>query len=1104
MLGAPRAVTEGPARFALSDGLMGLELLSDGRGYSWMSGMARAGGPIDLTRRPTDPLQLRGRFFYLRDTAAGDSWSLGYEPARTAGPDYSVTAPRPDRLRIVNSFCAVRAEADVCLAEDGCVELWRIRLTDLAKRPRRLLLTSFQELALNEPGSYVRDPDFSAMHIETWFIPKINALFARNRLLHDPATRRMSREVCFHAAAAARDGLRLRGFEDSRTRFIGTGDLRRPQGLEEGRPRSPDDQGSLYTFDPAASLTIEIDLPAGGNREILFINGHARDEVMAARLVANHSGVAAPSESDLRQALESVRELEPPPTLPASAWPFAFSTDGTELRLTHKTPRPWAHVLANATGYGAVVSNEGEIHSFAGNERQNALTPFRFESVAASLPGQIIYVVDLATGEADAAGFVPYRRADATYDVTYGLGFVAFRNTRRDVELELTFFVPPTGSADLRILTIKNRAETAKTFRIAPYFDIALAETPAESLGCIDTARDEASGALLFSNPANDFKTGWAFAATSLAGATTETVRSRFIGAKGRDLTNPVMVETGAADGSREDDGRRVAAFCAVATVPAEGEIEVAVALGQAATRDQAGAIAKKLSDPTAAREALQATRAWWTERLNAIHIETNNPAFDRLVNYWLPYQVLVSRLWGRTGPNQRGGATGFRDQLQDILPFLFLDPDLARGQIVLHAGQQFPEGDVLKWWHNAPDGRTGVGQRTRASDPHLWLPYIVARYLAATGDASVLAEEAPYLEGAAIPEGSLDLFIAPRASRVIGDVYDHCLRAIDYSLARMGAHGLPLIGTGDWNDGIDRAGVEGRGESVWLGFFLHGILRDFSKIAQGKSLRDGKGDDDAHRFRVEADRLKRRLEGAWLDDRYVLVFDDSGLALDRASAMTAAWPILSGAVDFERGRTALENGLAHLEKADRILLLTPPFDENASPYPGRIADYPPGVRENGGQYSHGASWTVDAYVRLAEIARDKGDAPLAAKLKERALACWIKLSPIGKTEGDALAVYGLAPHQQPADIYDGAGYAGRGGWSWYTGSAARMLSAAYAILGLDVKNGAIVAPSDLFAPKGALQVKAIRLNGRCFTAPDMPNPASEKPAEPRAPAARV
>ncbi|MBV9637261.1 MAG: glycosyl transferase family 36, partial [Methylobacteriaceae bacterium] len=853
-----------------------------------------------------------------------------------------------------------------------------------------------------------------------------------------------------------------------------------PQGLQEGRARRLEDEGLLYSFDPAACLHVEIELAAHAAGEVLFIEGHAADEFAAARLIAKYALLEAPSEAALRGVLERVRKLDPLPALPASTWPFAFSDTGAEVGLTQRTPRPWAHPLANPVGYGVIVSNEGEIHSFAGNERQNALTPYRFESVAASLPGQLVYVVDLESGEVDTPGFVPFRRADVEHRVLYGLGAVTLHKIRGQTELELTVFVLPDAPADVRLLTVRNHADVARRFRVVPYLDIVLDESPAESRGHIEVVRDEATETLLYANWGNDFRKGVAFAATSLNGAASETVRTRFVGGRGRDLTNPYMVETGMADPSRKDDGRRVAAFSGLVEVPPHGQAEVVVVLGQMPTHGDAIVTAGRLRDPATARSELQATRAWWGERLSAVQVETNDPAFDRMVNHWLPYQVLASRLWGRTGPNQRGGAFGFRDQLQDVLPLVFFDATLARQQIVLHASQQFLEGDVLKWWHTAPDGRTGLGQRTRASDPHLWLPYVLARYVAATGDMSVLDERVAYLEGPPVPEGTDTFVFAPRPSREIGSVYQHCIRAIEYTLQRMGGHGLPLLGAGDWNDGLDLAGFRGRGESVWLAFFLHDILTRFSAIVRVKE-----GDSAAHRYLGEAERLAQASESAWMGDHYALVFHDSGVPLDPASAMTSAWPALSGAVDFQRGLAALEQGLAHLEKENRILLLTPPYDENSRPYPGRIADYPPGVRENGGQYSHGASWAVDAYMHLSDMARGQGDPALAARLAARAFTCWRKISPLGKTEGDELAVYGIAPHQQPADIYDGFGHGGRGGWSWYTGSAARMLSAAYAVLGINMENGAMIVPDTLFEPKGELVVKTLRLKEQTHSAPE-------------------
>ncbi len=333
--------------------------------------------------------------------------------------------------------------------------------------------------------------------------------------------------------------------------------------------------------------------------------------------------------------------------------------------------------------------------------------------------------VDLETSEADTAGFVPFRRADARYDVTYDMGTAQFRCIRASIQLELTVFTPPEEKAGIRLLTLRNPTDHAKRFRIVPYFEIVLDENSLASRGQIQVERDEETGALLYSNPTNDFRRGWAFAATSLIGVTTEVMRPRFIG--GKAAISPIRH---GRDGQRRSflPGRRNprCGLAGIVEIPAQSAIDVVVVLGQVETRDEACRTAVRLKDVAAAQFALQATRDAWAKRFDKIHIETNQPEFDRLVNHWLPYQLLTSRLWGRTGPNQRGGAFGYRDQLQDVLALVFFDPAAVRRQIVLHAGQQFPEGDVFKWWHQAPNGKTGLGQRTRASDPHLWLPYVL------------------------------------------------------------------------------------------------------------------------------------------------------------------------------------------------------------------------------------------------------------------------------------------------------------------------------------------------------------------------------------------
>ena len=525
------------------------------------------------------------------------------------------------------------------------------------------------------------------------------------------------------------------------------------------------------------------------------------------------------------------RAVEPTPALP-DRWPFAFSPDGQSLLLTHRTPRPWALVMANELGASTIVGNDGEVYSAVGNARHNGLTPFRFESATTTLPGQIVYVRDIDAGETDALGFAPFQREDAEYAVTYEPGIAHLSKRRGDLAMDCDVFVPTDYPGDMRLVTLRNLGRRHLSLRVAPFFDIALDEGANESLGKL---KSETVGAtLLFENPRNDFQRGTAFAATSLANSATETVRARFFGGPERDIHTPALVETGRADGSQRDDGRRVAAFAAEIELAPGAEAKIAIVFGQA--RDRASALAAAAAaEVTTVERELAATRAAWAERLGRIEVKTNRPDFDRLVNTWLPYQLYASRLFGRVGPNQRGGAIGFRDQLQDVLPLILTEPRLARAQIVLHAGQQFPEGDVLKWWHRAPGGGTGVAQRTRASDPHLWLPYVLARYVRQTGDAGVLDELAAYLEGPAVPAGQDTALVMSRPSREVGDVYQHARRAIEYTLLRRGENGLPLLEAGDWNDGIDGLGGKGRGTSVWMGFFFYNILDGFIPIARLK-----------------------------------------------------------------------------------------------------------------------------------------------------------------------------------------------------------------------------------------------------------------------------
>jgi cyclic beta-1,2-glucan synthetase len=1063
--GAPAALVDPPHRFAFNNGAVGLELVRDGRGAAYVMADERGGFAIDLTRRPLDPLQARGHFFYLSEEGEAP-WSIGYEPTRRAG-EYRVERVGFNRLVIANAFHGVRATMEASADREGAILSWRIRLEELSGRARRLRLTSFCEIAGHETGAYARDLDFAGMHVETIFVSALNAILARNRLLRSA---RADRGETSLFAVKPGAGAALIGYEDSRPRFLGEGSLARPTGCEPYRARKLDDEGKLWTFDPAASFTLAVELAARGHAEAEFIVGRSDNAVWASELIARRLGLAPLAEPELQRRLYETRAVEPSPALP-DRWPFAFSADGKALRLTHRTPRPWAHVMANELGASVVVSNDGEVYSAFGNAQQNGLTPFRFDSATVPLPGQIVYVRDLDSNETDAPGFAPFQREDARYAVTYEPGVAHFAKTRGDLAMDYDVFVPPDFPGDMRLLRLENRGAKALRLRIAPFFDIALGESPNDSAGKL---KAEAVGAtLLFENPRNDFQRGVAFAATSLPHARTETNRARFFGGGGRAIHTPALVETRASDGSQRDDGRRVAAFVEEIELAPGAEMKIAIVLGQAKTRALALAAAAAASVERV-EAALAATRAAWAARLGKVNVTTNRPDLDRLVNAWLPYQLYVSRLFGRIGPNQRGGAFGFRDQLQDVLPLILIEPRLARAQIVLHAGQQFLEGDVLKWWHRAPNGATGLAQRTRASDPHLWLPYVLARYVGQSGDASVLDEVAPYLEGAEVPAGEDGCIVAPRPSRETGDVYEHCRRAIELTMRRIGADGLPLLGAGDWNDGIDALGRKGRGTSVWMGFFFFDVLGGFIPLARLKR-------DEAFAERCEKAReaLRPALETAWRGDHYALDFSDDGRAIEMPNAMTTGWAAYSGALSFERALAALEGGLKAIERPDRVLLLEKPFFEHSQPYPGRIADYPPGVRENGGQYSHGASWIVDGFLSLAREARARGEADEARRLVARAFEIFEKISPLKKTDPERIAAYGLIPIQQPADIYDGYGHGGRGGWSWYTGSAARMLSAAYAMLGISLVEGDLRVADDLFEPKGELRVEALRVGER-------------------------
>ena len=1080
----------------ISNGLYTLTVAPDGRGWSRVFSSVTRGRELDITRRSPDPIDPCGKFFFLVDAelpagAPGRAWSLCPQPACQAGQAHPVVKRDRESLEMRSACNGIKAEATVGVDHRLPLELWTVRLFNTEERSRTIELTSYREFVFNAPDAYLRHCDYNSLHIGTWFVRSLSAIIAQNRLLKGStggaAGRRLSPEVAFHAVRAVGDArVQLTGYEDSRAYFIGSSTLRRPQGLEKDL-RDPGDEGLLYTFDPCACLRLRVSLPPGGTAELVFADGYAEGMSRAAEMIANAFRMPETEEGSLNAALAKKRVLHgfapamkqggeterSPRAHLVERSVFSFSSDGTELQVGWNTARPWAHVMANKLGYGVMVTNQGDIYSFMGNAQQNGITPISTISIPVQVPGQVLYIQNTANGDIDGPAFAPFNRTDGTAAVTYGRGYAVFRKGGRDADMELTVSVLPDEPAEVRVLRIHNRTDASQTYRVVPYLQMVLGEIPGDTRGAIEACYDGDLKALFFTNDRNDFQRGCVFVATGLDVQAYETVRSRFIGGPGRDLTNPYMVEHGRADGSIPDDGYTIAGFAGTLTVPARGQGTAVMVVGCCRDRAQAERIIRAYCDRRASQPARKKTDEWWSDMLSVLRIESTNPAFDRLVNGWLPYQVLASHIWGRTGPSQRSGAYGFRDQLQSVLPLLYLHPDISREHILLHGAQQFYQGDVMQWWHQSWEGKTGLGVRNRTADPHLWLPYLVCRYVDATGDLSILREEVRFLEGIPIPRRADGIAFAPRRSRDSASLYRHCMRAIDLTLGRFGAHGLPLMLNGDWNDGLNLVGRRGRGESTWLGFFLYDILTRFSRIID---LMDGHAAKDQYAERAE--RLKESLNKLLRDGRYPRATTDDGGLMFFSDALSAAWPVISGVADFKQGALNLDLMLKDLEEDHLVRLLYPPFAEGAGINPGKLADYPPGVRENGAQYSHGASWLVDALVRLSEMAAAAGDDDREQRYREKSVQLWMKISPIAHTAADVIDCYGMPPHQQPADIYCGYGYDGRGGWSWYTGAAARMLWGAYAILGLKMKDGTLAIPDNLFEPRGTLQVKRLMYKG--------------------------
>ncbi|HEX7950429.1 MAG TPA: glucoamylase family protein [Candidatus Limnocylindrales bacterium] len=714
----------------------------------------------------------------------------------------------------------------------------------------------------------------------------------------------------------------------------------------------------------------------------------------------------------------------------------------TVLGPGQSTPAPWLNVVANPA-FGFLVSESGSGYTWSENSRENQLTPWSNDPVSDPV-SEAIYVRDDETGELWGPTASPIRLEDSTYVARHGPGYSRFEHTHGGIVLELLQFVPLDDRLKIGILTIANQSGRRRRLSVTAYAEWVLGTSRGTAAPTIVTDLEPTTTALLARNPWNaDFADRIAFLDLGGRQEAWTADRTEFLGRNG-SYDRPAALDRGHHLTGATGAGMDPCAALSCSFELAAGErTTVRVLLGEADNPGAAGELIRRGRDLDYGA-TLGTVRAYWDAALGAIKVRTPDRSMDILLNSWLLYQTQACRLWARTAFYQAGGAYGFRDQLQDVLALAISVRGLAREHLLRAAARQFQAGDVQHWWH-PPSGR---GVRTRISDDRLWLPYVAGRYVAVTGETDVLDEPAPFIEGVVVRAGDEDAYYLPELSGESASLYEHCARAIDASLA-VGVHGLPLIGSGDWNDGMNRVGTDGRGESVWLGWFLHTVLAGLTPIAEAR------GDKTrAERWRSHMKGLRRSLERhGWDGDWYRRAFFDDGTPLGsainvecRIDSIAQSWAVLSGAANpphAERAMAAVDEYL--VRRGDGLVLLfTPPFDRTEVD-PGYVRGYLPGIRENGGQYTHGAIWSVLAFAAL-------GDGDKAGEL-------FSILNPINHASTRAgVHRYKVEPYVMAADVYSEPPHVGRGGWTWYSGSAGWMYQAGIeSILGFRLRGATLL-----------------------------------------------
>ncbi|HEY3596248.1 MAG TPA: glucoamylase family protein [Paraburkholderia sp.] len=694
----------------------------------------------------------------------------------------------------------------------------------------------------------------------------------------------------------------------------------------------------------------------------------------------------------------------------------------TVLSAGATTPAPWINVIANP-GFGFQVAAEGTGYTWAENSRENQITPWSNDPVE-DPAGDAIYVRDEATGDVWTATALPIRDR-GVYVARHGHGYSRFEHNANGIALDLLQYVPLADPLKISRLTLRNLSSTPRRLSVTAWVEWVLGTSRGASGPFVATEIDAVTGAMLARNPWSiAFGTRVAFA--DLGGRQTAWTadRTEFLGRHGEAAAPAALTGNAPLSGATGAGLDPCAALQTFVDLGAHEVIEVVAFVGQCASVDEARALIERYRATDLDAVLADVTRHWQTV-LGAIQVKTPDRAMDLMLNGWLLYQTLACRIEARSAFYQASGAYGFRDQLQDTMALTHVRPDETRRHLLCAASRQFVEGDFQHWW--LP--HSGQGVRTRISDDRVWLAFAAATYISCTGDDAVLDEVVPFLDGPTLQPREHDSFFQPMLAEGAASLFEHCARGLDQCIELTGEHGLPLIGTGDWNDGMNRVGANGAGESVWLGWLLLRTIELFAPLAES---RDHKR---SARWRAHAVSVHDALEReAWDGEWYRRATFDDGTWLGsshneecRIDSIAQSWAVLSGAADPLRAARAMAALDKHLIRRDDgiALLFTPPFDKTSHD-PGYIKGYPPGLRENGGQYSHAAMWAILAFAKQRD--------------GNRAVALFSLLNPVNHARTPAeVERYKVEPYVVAADVYSVAPHVGRGGWTWYTGSAGWM-----------------------------------------------------------------